>query len=710
MKQSLWLRSSRFQLTLLCLAALVCDGGCRQIAAYSVADAQTAPDGGRDGQGDGPDDALAEVRVDAPEQRDKGPDDAPVPQVDTRAVFHDSGQPGACEVVLGRLYPPPPANCSDRWVWQSPADTGGKTKWPLPRNTLRAVWVASQDDAWAVGEAGTVLRKTSSGWQVEYVGGNVDLHAVWGTPSSVWIGGTEGTLIEITPTTRRAAILPDASATVKALWGRGPSDIWAATDKGPYHFDGTRWAVSNPPPPAAMTSLIAVAGLPFGGVAFVDHDGRLWHLDGKSWGGPELAGYLALASTSTTTVAAGKGGVLAEYAGGSFTVWQPITVPSSVEDLVGLTGWDAVGKSNYLLAGPKGKLLTLSGNPGAWALGTSYGVPGYTGRFWGSSSWLQVGDPQRHAMAVGEGGWIERPTPSSTGQAGPEVAQPGALSLRRLAVVGSGATFGISDGVSDGAIHNLDGPLAPKPPPVPPRALWASSANVLWTGDVFGLRVFDGTNWTTPPVTPSVSPVLDLWGVAQPNGPEVWALTSGTPQKVQYKAAGTDAFVTLSSTPTQQTLNRIWGYAGTAGSPTTTVVAGGGQAWRRTGTVGTWTELKGGVLPPSDTVLSLWAAPGVVYMVVKGAGPGGSLHIHTTATAGWKVTPFKSTLPLHAVWGRDANNVWAVGEGGVIRFFNGSVWSTPLSPTHQPLYDVQGDPSSNEVFAVGDWGTIIRLQ
>jgi hypothetical protein len=57
-------------------------------------------------------------------------------------------------------------------------------------NRLRAVW-GTGTDVWAVGDGGTILHNSGTGWQKETSGTSDDLYSVWGSgPTDVWaVGG-----------------------------------------------------------------------------------------------------------------------------------------------------------------------------------------------------------------------------------------------------------------------------------------------------------------------------------------------------------------------------------------------------------------------------------------------------------------------------------------------------------------------------------------
>jgi serine/threonine protein kinase len=62
---------------------------------------------------------------------------------------------------------------------------------------------------------------------------------------------------------------------------------------------------------------------------------------------------------------------------------------------------------------------------------------------------------------------------------------------------------------------------------------------------------------------------------------------------------------------------------------------------------------------------------------------------------------------LEGVWGSSRDDIWAVGERGIIRHFDGYLWRTVESGTVADLYEVRGS-SRDDVWAVGDWGTILH--
>jgi hypothetical protein len=59
------------------------------------------------------------------------------------------------------------------------------------------------------------------------------------------------------------------------------------------------------------------------------------------------------------------------------------------------------------------------------------------------------------------------------------------------------------------------------------------------------------------------------------------------------------------------------------------------------------------------------------------------------------------------VWGSSKTDVFAVGEGGMIFHFDGSVWKRQSSGTGIFLYGIWGSSATN-AFAVGSSGEILH--
>lgn len=73
----------------------------------------------------------------------------------------------------------------------------------------------------------------------------------------------------------------------------------------------------------------------------------------------------------------------------------------------------------------------------------------------------------------------------------------------------------------------------------------------------------------------------------------------------------------------------------------------------------------------------------------------------------WEEVASGVTATLRGVWGTAMNNVWAVGDGGVILRWNGTTWNTVASGVTANLQAIHGNGAGN-MLAVGENATVIR--
>jgi hypothetical protein len=113
--------------------------------------------------------------------------------------------------------------------------------------------------------------------------------------------------------------------------------------------------------------------------------------------------------------------------------------------------------------------------------------------------------------------------------------------------------------------------------------------------------------------------------------------------------------------------------------------------------------------PPSgETLTAVWGADHENIFAVGNNGV-----IYSYFQGQWKRTQEFRGWDLEALWGRSINDVYAVGldtgtGGGVVLHFDGSAWSNEFK-TPVPLYGVWGDANGDSVIAVGAQGMIYGL-
>jgi hypothetical protein len=118
-----------------------------------------------------------------------------------------------------------------QWCIESPATSGA------PK--LRGVFAVNPGDVFAVGDSGTILRRTSGAWRPMVSGTSATLRAVWAASSSdVWVGGSQGTVLHFNGTSW-SPVFGAGSPDIDAVWGSGPDDVWFVGGSRVVHWDGT---------------------------------------------------------------------------------------------------------------------------------------------------------------------------------------------------------------------------------------------------------------------------------------------------------------------------------------------------------------------------------------------------------------------------------------------------------------------------------------
>lgn len=244
---------------------------------------------------------------------------------------------------------------SDGWCWDHPQPHGQR---------MRDVWLASESEAWAVGDGGFV-------WHL--VGDRVELFqpvviealtGVWGSgPADVWAVGTDGTLLHwdggawsTHDVGTRAALL--------AIDGTAADDVWIVGNGFVVlHRDGSGWArVDGPPLASTSIGLSTVLARSRDDVWVTETSAaKAWHFDGSGWAEHslgEITSAVSIGSDSGAVLVGGRGSrgsdgvnALARNAGAGF---ERIAVDARA------LGWRPTG-----LAG-------AAGLPIEWAVGYSF--------------------------------------------------------------------------------------------------------------------------------------------------------------------------------------------------------------------------------------------------------------------------------------------------------------------------------------------------
>ncbi|MEO8698551.1 MAG: hypothetical protein ABI867_00875 [Kofleriaceae bacterium] len=183
-----------------------------------------------------------------------------------------------------------------------------------------------------------------------------------------------------------------------------------------------------------------------------------------------------------------------------------------------------------------------------------------------------------------------------------------------------------------------------------------------------------------------------------------WSMLSAQPGKA-YKAIWAAASGELFAAGPAGNLGRfdglVWdeSYVGPAaynavwGASATDVYAVGSNA-TITHYTGSWSSATGG----TGIHAAVWGAGGDVF--VAGAS------IAHGSGAAFTSTSFPVAFNVRALWGSAADDMFAVGDGGVVIHWDGVAW-TQMQASTSTLFAIAGS-GPDEVFAVGDGGTISR--
>lgn len=157
----------------------------------------------------------------------------------------DAAQPGD-----GAAQDVSDAGCASSTDGCAPRDPCDEVDWcPVATGLdgsvgLGRIWGSGPDDVWVVGSAGTVLHWDGAAWSRSELGVQQSLVALWGSgPNDVWAAATSTMLFHSTgfaggkanmaPAPAVARADTDARSTgklIRAIWGRGPADVWVAGD------------------------------------------------------------------------------------------------------------------------------------------------------------------------------------------------------------------------------------------------------------------------------------------------------------------------------------------------------------------------------------------------------------------------------------------------------------------------------------------------
>ncbi len=556
---------------------------------------------------------------------------------------------------------PPPALCNEYgFCWENPRPLG---------NRLRRVIVPSQGELIAVGDAGTVLRRSSGSFSLIPTGTDRNLNALWGTAFDHYIVGDAGTVLRFQTSFYSAEA--GASGNLFDVYGgagtifavgsggtivrRGTGGSWSADTSGTTQ---DLWGVWGP----SVTSLTAVGG---GGTYSRSP------ATGTMWTSAVEAGYSAYtfrgyAGSGTTGYAVDSFGGIARYTGTWSQVYR-----------------DALADNFYGIGIVAGTPYTAGGNPGGtgairrydgtnWvrdvtlAPNTFYGIAGSAA----NDIWA-VGDAGTVWQSDG-GSWQAR----SSGLTN-HLAAVSAYDLQNVWAVGQA-----------GAVLRYNGTYF-SPVNIGTITTSLSAVQAVTSSDVWAVGSsgqtwhYTGSTWGQVDAKTSMT----LNGVAGLTSNQVYAVGDGGTIRL-YDGTSWQ----IVSSGSSSTLRRV-------------VVVGASEIWA-VGDGGIVQRSSGGAFSPvaipgpvTANLYDVWANSGSLWVLADNA-------VYRYAGGSWSTLPSPGVTGLRALSGTGPGDLWAVGLGGVIVRYNGSSWSREKSGVGTDLSSIA--INGTRVWISGSNGTVLR--
>lgn len=271
--------------------------------------------------------------------------------------------------------------CPAAGVWCQEVSPAGTT-------TLRGVWAASADDVFAVGDAGTILRRTNDAWTAMTSNTAGNLHSVWGTSASdIWAGGTSGALVHFDGQTWSP--VTGLATDINAIWGSGRDDVWFVGQGAVQHWIGGGFAAQT----SFGFELLSISGTGPSDVWVTGEATNVRRWNGSTWAtlsagvGASMMAILAITPSDVWVSDFNTKKETSHWNGSAWTIR-----PTS---LAIFNGMSALGTNDVWGAGNAGKIGRWNGS--AWSTPE---VPFGTGILWA------IATRPGHAWVVGSAGVI----------------------------------------------------------------------------------------------------------------------------------------------------------------------------------------------------------------------------------------------------------------------------------------------------------------
>lgn len=291
-------------------------------------------------------------------------DDAPTDGAATDGTPTDGAGDGP-----GTTADAPPDPCApDTWCTETA---------PAAGILLRAVWAATTNDVFAVGDGGSIFHRRDNAWTAMTSNTTENLRGIWGlSASDIWAAGDNGALLHYDGT----QWTPQGSFTVDfhGVWASATDDVWITAGGSVVHWNGQLFSSTNLPGTVFAISGTSATDLwATGEQAKVDHFTGAWTTGIDPGAGATYFAVLALpGEVWVSTFTPGKETL--RFSGGT---WTPKPATATV-----FQGFHAISATDIWAAGGNdvghydGASWTTESPAGNAA--SMFGIGGVGGSFW----------------------------------------------------------------------------------------------------------------------------------------------------------------------------------------------------------------------------------------------------------------------------------------------------------------------------------------
>jgi hypothetical protein len=225
------------------------------------------------------------------------------------------------------------------------------------------------------------------------------------------------------------------------------------------------------------------------------------------------------------------------------------------------------------------------------------------------------------------------------------------------------------------------------------------------------IEEWNGSTWSIVPGAPASVSASSLNGVSGTGPSDIWAVgqNSSTSFIEHWNGQSWSQVASPASNPPVSQLNAV-----SADSPTDAWAGGSAMNANNTGLtplIEHWNGTQWSVSPGAingGRILSIAAiSPADVWALTVAPGKGGPAVIEHWNGSTWSIVSLPVTATLHGLSAVSANDVWAVGNGGVILNWNGTQWNQVANPAGQgSSLDAVTALSANDAWAINLNGTV----